>query len=196
MNEREKMLIKAAMSVFMRYGIKKTTMNDIASEAGVARQTLYNVYPSKEAVMRAAVRYSGAVNLAEVKAVWATQTDFADMIETFQTLVALKWYDVLQSFPDAADLVDGLHTTTKDEMDLVAQDWCDAFEAIIITHAEPESTARDAPKETADFIYSACLNAKYSAANRDVLIARLRLLKLSVVALSRAPAAQTADAPG
>ena len=44
-------IIKAARSLFMKYGYNKTTMEDIAKAAGKGKSTLYYYYPSKDDVM-------------------------------------------------------------------------------------------------------------------------------------------------
>ena len=48
MDERHLDILKAAWAMFARYGFGKTTMSDIANEAGVARQTVYNAFSSKD----------------------------------------------------------------------------------------------------------------------------------------------------
>ena len=50
---RKKRIIDAALSVFNKSGIEKTTMSEIASEAGFGKATLYYYYPSKDDVYSA-----------------------------------------------------------------------------------------------------------------------------------------------
>ena len=64
MSERKVQILRAAEIVFSRYGVSKTTMNDIAKTAGVARQTLYNEYPNKESVLRATLRFGAEKTMA------------------------------------------------------------------------------------------------------------------------------------
>ncbi|HET6794663.1 MAG TPA: TetR/AcrR family transcriptional regulator [Acidimicrobiales bacterium] len=53
----EQRLIDAALRCVGRWGVGKTTVDDMAREAGCSRATLYRVFPGgKEALMRAAVR--------------------------------------------------------------------------------------------------------------------------------------------
>ena len=47
---RKKLIIDSALSVFNRSGIDKTTMSEIASEAGFGKATLYYYYPAKDDV--------------------------------------------------------------------------------------------------------------------------------------------------
>jgi AcrR family transcriptional regulator len=48
-------IIKAAECVFQKWGINKTTMEDIAHEAGKGKSTLYYYYQSKEEIFDAVV---------------------------------------------------------------------------------------------------------------------------------------------
>jgi AcrR family transcriptional regulator len=48
-------ILQAAERVFQRWGINKTTMEDIASEAGKGKSTLYYYYKSKEDIFDAVV---------------------------------------------------------------------------------------------------------------------------------------------
>ena len=47
---RQKRIIEAALAVFDKLGIEKTTMEEIAVEAGFGKATLYYYYPSKDEV--------------------------------------------------------------------------------------------------------------------------------------------------
>lgn len=48
--ERRKAILEAAREVFLRYGFKKTAMDDIAKAAGLSRQGLYLHFPTKDAL--------------------------------------------------------------------------------------------------------------------------------------------------
>lgn len=48
-------ILEAAKRVFQKWGLKKSTMEDIAEEAGKAKSTLYYYYRSKEEIFDAAV---------------------------------------------------------------------------------------------------------------------------------------------
>ncbi|EHQ89642.1 TetR/AcrR family transcriptional regulator [Desulfosporosinus youngiae] len=54
--ETRQKIIKAALDLIQRQGFDKTTMEQIAEEADVARKTLYNHFPVKEAIVDEYVR--------------------------------------------------------------------------------------------------------------------------------------------
>jgi AcrR family transcriptional regulator len=53
--ERRAAILEAATRVFLRYGFKKTSMDDLARAAGLSRQGLYLHFPTKEALFKEAV---------------------------------------------------------------------------------------------------------------------------------------------
>ncbi|MCE7073331.1 MULTISPECIES: TetR/AcrR family transcriptional regulator [unclassified Dyadobacter] len=44
-------IIKSALSLFWRYGIKSVTMDDIAKDLGISKRTIYQHYSDKEAIL-------------------------------------------------------------------------------------------------------------------------------------------------
>ena len=51
-------ILKGARICFQQWGIEKTSMNDLARQAGVTRQTVYSYYDNKQAVASAAMIFS------------------------------------------------------------------------------------------------------------------------------------------
>lgn len=54
--ETRREIIRIAMELFQRQGFQSTTMDQIANKADIARKTLYNHFPVKEAIVDAYVR--------------------------------------------------------------------------------------------------------------------------------------------
>src|SRR5467141_3193999 len=50
-------ILMAATATFLRYGFKKTSMDDVAQAAGVSRQGLYLYFETKEVLFREALQY-------------------------------------------------------------------------------------------------------------------------------------------
>jgi AcrR family transcriptional regulator len=50
-------IVTAALRRYLLYGIKKTSMEDVAAEAGLTRVTIYRYYPDKKSLVRAAFHY-------------------------------------------------------------------------------------------------------------------------------------------
>src|ERR1700675_3509031 len=50
-------ILMAATAIFLRYGFKKTSMDDVAQAAGVSRQGLYLYFDTKDFLFREALQY-------------------------------------------------------------------------------------------------------------------------------------------
>jgi AcrR family transcriptional regulator len=50
-------ILMAATAIFLRYGFKKTSMDDVAQAAGVSRQGLYLYFYTKDFLFREALQY-------------------------------------------------------------------------------------------------------------------------------------------
>jgi AcrR family transcriptional regulator len=63
-DSRREALLEAAVSVFARYGFRKTSMDEVARAAGVSRQGLYLLFADKEELFRKALTYKLARQLS------------------------------------------------------------------------------------------------------------------------------------
>jgi AcrR family transcriptional regulator len=61
-------LMEAALSVFSRFGFRKTSMEEIAQAAQVSRQALYHHFATKEDLFRATVEHAMAQNVGNARA--------------------------------------------------------------------------------------------------------------------------------
>ena len=50
-------ILKAATATFLRYGFKKTSMDDVAQAAGVSRQGLYLYFDTKDLLFRETLQH-------------------------------------------------------------------------------------------------------------------------------------------
>ena len=55
-DERRQQLLTAATDVLMEYGIQKTTLDDIARRAGMAKTSLYYYFKEKDEIIRAIIK--------------------------------------------------------------------------------------------------------------------------------------------
>jgi AcrR family transcriptional regulator len=84
-------ILDAARAVFLRYGFKKTSMDDLARAAGLSRQGLYLHYRTKEELFRAAVQHLIEATRAAGKAALAGDDDIeARLLAAFEAVHGLS----------------------------------------------------------------------------------------------------------
>ena len=78
-------------------------MADIAREAGVSRQTLYDRFGDKDGIMAAAISLMGSRICGDTRAAWAEQRDLAARLDAYFEIAVLAVFDLLRTLPDAAE---------------------------------------------------------------------------------------------
>jgi len=92
----------AALRCFGRYGMSKTTMEDVAREAGVSRATLYRQVPSKDALVQETVQAEAQRFLSAVQHATAGIDDVFELLALFLHAMAreLETHEVLNRVLD------------------------------------------------------------------------------------------------
>lgn len=67
-NDTQHKILAAAVSCVKQWGIEKTSLNDIAKQAGVTRPTVYSYFPNRNDVIRTALLQSGYTFAERLKA--------------------------------------------------------------------------------------------------------------------------------
>ncbi len=186
MTDKTHMIVSAAANMFARYGYSKTTMGDIANEAGVARQTVYNAFPGKEEILRAVVRQAGDETYSAVMASWADTDSIDDKLSAFHQYGPLKWFEAICAAPDLAELMDGLHRAASEEMTALDLKWRAALTEMLQTSLAARDGLPASIDDIVDFFYSASLNAKHGVQDLAQLRSRLATIKLATLALLKA----------
>jgi AcrR family transcriptional regulator len=185
MIEKNQLIVTAAAQMFARYGYSKTTMGDIAAEAGVARQTVYNAYPGKEEILRAVVRQAGEDTYVAVMAAWENAGTVEEKLAAFHKLGPLKWFEAIRAAPDWAELMDGLHKAACEEKSVLDTKWRAALSEMLQVEKPQDTLASDRHHEIVDFFYSTSLNAKYGIDDVAQLGSRLATIRIATLALLR-----------
>ncbi len=173
---RDEQISLATMRVVSKFGMKKTTMADIADEAGISRQTLYNAYPNKEAVIQAATKFVLLRDLENVKTAWADASTIAEKLDIYFQLGPVSWYESISALPDAAEILEGMSAMVEPAMEEAHEAWIAALAGLF-----QEKLAAEKAKDLADFVFVTAKNAKFSAKSREQLMGRLALLKEMVL---------------
>jgi AcrR family transcriptional regulator len=97
-------ILKAALDLFVRYGIKRTSVDDIAREAGIARGTLYIYYPSKDALFAAVAERICAERLAMARDAAAGGSRLVDKLVDILDFQFGVMYRVVAESPHIAEL--------------------------------------------------------------------------------------------
>lgn len=184
MTEREIQFAEAAIRVIERYGMKRTTMGDIAGEAGVSRQTLYTVYPSKEDVLRGVIRLLCSRTSATIETECAKQAGLEDKLDTMFEHMTLAPYRMIAAMPDAADFVIGFKDAATCELDRAYDGYTDTMRAILAPYEQKIAVAGLTVDRLAAYVVNSAKTFKKEARSEDELVELLDVLKRMVVTIA------------
>ena len=100
MSDTEQKIVDAAIQCFVRFGATKTSMNDIARAAGVSRQTLYDLFGSKDELIRASIRQISLQSMAAIEDRLAGCHTLADRLDVYLEETTIKSFELLQTAGD------------------------------------------------------------------------------------------------
>ncbi len=176
-------ILQSALRVFARYGVKRTTMSDIAQEAGIVRQTLYNAFPSKDAVLCAVIRHVADDSIVRTRDGWAAASSFEDRLDVFFRILVEEVFEMLHKAPDYEDLASGFNETGREEVDRA-----DRLKAALLAELfDPYEHALNAVGQSvadyADFVHRAAAHMKHTARDQAELSRLVASLKASIRAV-------------
>src|SRR6478736_1568285 len=94
--QRHEELLDCALDVFLANGFERSTIDAIAVSTGMAKRTIYGLYPDKAALFRAAVQRAVDRWIVPIDVLYAVETD--DLEETLIAIAKMR----LESFTSPA----------------------------------------------------------------------------------------------
>jgi len=169
------------MRLFSRYGVKRTSMNDIAAEAAIARQTLYNAFSNKDEVLRATIRLFSDRTVAEIERKLPEKGKLGEQLDLVFRHMTLEPYDRLNASPNAEDIVRGFDASSQEEIAAADERFRALIERLLAPFEASIETAGLTPKQLSRFVQVSASAAKHSARSRADLLKLLAALKIAVL---------------
>jgi AcrR family transcriptional regulator len=106
--------LASAYDVFLRYGFRRTTMDDIAKEAGMSRPALYLLFKNKPEIFRALAQDVCVRCLSGAEAVLKTRLKKSDKLLAILDLGMLDVMEELARSPHGEELIGVEHEIAAD----------------------------------------------------------------------------------
>ena len=185
MLDRQTTILTAAFDVFSRYGFKRATMADIAAEAGVARQTLYNAFANKEAILRGLIEEHVEETCRELTAHIERNGSLDEGLELAFDHFARKPFQLIHNTPHGGEIMEALEDSASDEMAESKLRFSKGMIEVLAPHIPAEAPEEMNAERLADFLVHTAMGHKMKAANEEHLEHLLGTLKRLVVNATR-----------
>ncbi|SOE11292.1 TetR family transcriptional regulator [Hoeflea halophila] len=177
MNDRDQKILDAAIDVCSRYGVRKTTMGDIAAQAGISRPTLYARFSNKEEVMLAAMQLVSDRVVDEVTRAWQAAMTISERIDVFLECAIVRFFDQIKQMPDSSDLMAGYWQQGTGAQFAFEQGKIDLLVTLFGERREALAAKGCSPAQLAEFFYASSSSFKFTAhdgAHLESLLATLK----------------------
>lgn len=181
MRDRKENIIDAAIRLFMRYGVKRTSMNDLAAEAGIARQTLYNAFSNKDAVLQATIKLMADRAIDAIDAGLKDTSDLGDQLDVVFRHIVMEPFELLDASPNSEDIVAGFNASSQNELAAAAERNKAVISRILEPYGDNIEKNGLSLGQFADFIERSAAAAKHNAGDRKHLLSLLAALKIAAL---------------
>lgn len=164
-DEKRQRIVDAATALFSRYGYKRTSVELLATEAQLAKPTIYSYFTGKDAIFRAAIQSfcEGVLARAEL----ASRSDAPIEKRIADMLVAkfTRYFELVQSSPHATELVGSHSELGKD----IVERTDERFLRLLVSTLESERDLQparigiDSPLRAARLLIRSASGAAYDA---------------------------------
>ena len=113
---RREQILEAALRLFRRYGFRKTTVDEIASEAGIGKGSVYLEFPSKEDVFFALLEEHEKGILAEVQRIAAADGDVCQRLTDVALVRPGRNHVEMEQLPEAFEMLAALRGRLADRV--------------------------------------------------------------------------------
>jgi TetR/AcrR family transcriptional regulator, regulator of autoinduction and epiphytic fitness len=191
-------ILGAALRLFGQYGYKRTSIDDIATEADIAKGSVYLSFGSKEEIFRALCE--DIVRRIEVQALQARDSD-APLPDRILAILQAKfgfYFETVRSSPHAAELMDsknrlsaGLFEKSDRRYQRILRD---TIEAASARGEIAPSRHGMSPDSVVELLLAGAYGIEHSATSAVVM--RRRMTELVNVVLAGISAEEEKPAPG
>jgi len=183
MQDTRSKLIEAAISLFSRYGYKRTSMADIAQEAEVSRQTLYSQFANKEEMLHAAMEAVAQQIFTQLEDEFQSCDSADELLNTYFETAVYPTFTMLKKSPELVDLIHGVGEETAKlakkfdtrKIKLLADE--------LAPYEDRLQTLSSSPLALAQYIVTSTNEIKYNIKSRRELEGLLETLKIAVRAM-------------
>jgi len=151
--EKRAAILEAADRLFVRYGFKKTTIDDVAAEAGVGKGTIYYYFRSKQELLLAyADECMEAIHAAAAEAA-ETPGHFVDRLTAMMRAKLLGIWDRVHAGPHGEEIFNSLFPQMVERQCATICFTRERIQALLEEAAEQGTVRVEDPEQAAELVH-------------------------------------------
>jgi len=167
-------ILKEARILFARYGLKKTSMDDIAKAVGLVKTSLYYYFKSKEELFQAVIRHEGQIMINRLK-------QEVDRYKSPQRKLRAYVITKLEYFKELVNLDNLIRISTQEPLPLIEKERQNFFkeEKALVKDILEEGSRKNVFKVLNPELIAMIIIASVRSLERTILLYQDRRLSMS-----------------
>jgi len=167
-------ILKEARILFARYGLKKTSMDDIAKAVGLVKTSLYYYFKSKEELFQAVIRHEGQIMINRLK-------QEVDRYRSPQRKLRAYVITKLEYFKELVNLDNLIRISTQEPLPLIEKERQNFFkeEKALVKDILEEGSRKNVFKVLNPELIAMIIIASVRSLERTILLYQDRRLSMS-----------------
>ncbi len=133
-------VLAAALDVFLRYGYKRVTMNDIAEAAGISRPALYLVFDSKEEIFKGVYERFVQETLIDIENKLGQLKTPEEKLRTAFELWTVRPFERMRASSEAAELLECTFGFAQESVNQGSRSFEKILLPVLKSHSKFQST--------------------------------------------------------
>ena len=167
-------ILEKALDVFVRYGYRKTNMEDVASAAGISRQTIYLHFKSKEALFRAGTEFLFDGALEAVEAALESDVPIDESLVTAFDEWHGRFVEAFLNSPHIDEIMEASGSLAGDAVAAKEERFVALLAGAIKRAGIRFDTVQLSPKDAASLLEATSRGYKHSVASREEYRQKMR----------------------
>lgn len=163
MNATEVQILDAAIGALSQYGMRRTSINDIAERAGVSRQTVYNSFGNKDEILRSALLHIAKLSEQRARQKIENSENISEQLDIMFAIFVIEPFNLTHNKKDSEDIFADAETIAKEGLGAFHEIVKNLYAELFAPFAEHLSQKNMSPASLADQVDSACQGFKKNA---------------------------------
>ena len=184
MENKDDLIAQAALAQFAKFGLRKTTMQDVANAAGVSRQTLYNRVPNKDELLRLVAKFYFTDNINRCKNALQNCDDLSSSWDVLIDHFVIEVWQTVKAMPEADEFEMSANDVITEEVRIAIEEKTILIADMIKKHNAASYLRGQSPEDLGRFFCATAAGIKTSAENENALKALTATFKQTLLGLT------------
>ena len=179
--DKDSLIAQAAMQEFSKFGLRKTTMQDVAKAADISRQTLYNRVPNKDELLRLVANHYFSDNIQRCQAALAHTGQLEDALDILVEHFVIEPWRTIRAMPEAEEFELASTGIIAEQVKLAVQQKASIIRDVMLRTVSAPAMSEQLAENLAQLFCATAAGIKSAADSEADLLSLCETMKVTLI---------------